>query len=144
MTEVDAPCAEDSLTVLQEGLENRAVGATLMNAESSRYCLLAARHRHTSSACEYLLLGFMVCSSHSVFIVRVTQTHATTGSSQSSKLFLVDLAGSEKSSKTGAVGTSFDEAKAINKSLSALGNVINALSSGGGCKRCGAAQTVLV
>jgi kinesin family protein 5 len=43
-------------------------------------------------------------------------------------LYLVDLAGSEKISKTGAQGETLNEAKHINKSLSALGNVINALT----------------
>jgi kinesin family protein 5 len=41
---------------------------------------------------------------------------------------LVDLAGSESVQKTGCVGVQFDEAKMINKSLSALGNVIKALT----------------
>ncbi len=45
-------------------------------------------------------------------------------------MFLVDLAGSEKVSKTQAEGRVFEEAKKINKSLSALGNVINALTDG--------------
>ena len=45
-------------------------------------------------------------------------------------MFLVDLAGSEKISKTGAKGQTLDEAKKINKSLSSLGNVINALTDG--------------
>lgn len=44
------------------------------------------------------------------------------------KLILVDLAGSEKVEKTGAEGRVLEEAKTINKSLSALGNVINALT----------------
>lgn len=44
------------------------------------------------------------------------------------KLFLVDLAGSERASKTGAEGQQLEEAKQINRSLSALGNVINALT----------------
>ncbi|CAI5941327.1 unnamed protein product [Closterium sp. NIES-65] len=51
------------------------------------------------------------------------------GSSQVGKIYLVDLAGSEKVEKTGAEGRLLDEAKMINKSLSALGNVINALTS---------------
>ncbi|KAK6163038.1 hypothetical protein DH2020_002879 [Rehmannia glutinosa] len=38
------------------------------------------------------------------------------------KLILVDLAGSEKAEKTGAEGKVLEEAKTINKSLSALGN----------------------
>ena len=46
----------------------------------------------------------------------------------SSLLFLVDLAGSEKVAKTGATGQTLNEAKNINKSLSCLGNVINALT----------------
>jgi kinesin family protein 5 len=44
------------------------------------------------------------------------------------KLFFVDLAGSEKTMKTEAHGQTLEEAKMINKSLSALGNVINALT----------------
>ncbi|KAK4480213.1 hypothetical protein RD792_013275 [Penstemon davidsonii] len=47
---------------------------------------------------------------------------------RSGKLILVDLAGSEKAEKTRAEGKVFEEAKTINKSLSALGNVINALT----------------
>ncbi|CAL0311240.1 unnamed protein product [Lupinus luteus] len=45
---------------------------------------------------------------------------------RSGKLILVDLAGSEKVEKTGAEGRVLEEAKAINKSLSALGNGGNA------------------
>ena len=42
----------------------------------------------------------------------------------------MDLAGSEKVGKTGASGQTLEEAKKINKSLSALGMVINALTDG--------------
>jgi kinesin family protein 5 len=48
------------------------------------------------------------------------------------KLVLVDLAGSEKVEKTGAEGRVLEEAKMISKSLSALGNVINAFTCGWG------------
>ena len=41
----------------------------------------------------------------------------------------MDLAGSEKVEKTGAEGTLLNEAKTINNSLSALGNVVNALTT---------------
>ena len=41
----------------------------------------------------------------------------------------MDLAGSEKVSKTDVCGQQLEEAKNINKSLSELGNVINALTS---------------
>jgi kinesin family protein 3/17 len=47
------------------------------------------------------------------------------------RLNLVDLAGSERQSKTGSEGDRFREATRINLSLSALGNVIAALSEGG-------------
>lgn len=44
-----------------------------------------------------------------------------------SKLWMVDLGGSERILKTGASGQTMEEAKAINLSLSALGDVISAL-----------------
>ena len=46
----------------------------------------------------------------------------------SGKLTLVDLAGSERIKKTGATGARVSEAKAINLSLMALGNVVYALT----------------
>lgn len=68
--------------------------------------------------------------SHSIFVVTVTQKNLETGSAKSGQLFLVDLAGSEKVGKTGASGQTLEEAKKINKSLSALGMVINSLTDG--------------
>lgn len=85
--------------------------------------------------------------SHSVFLINVKQENLENQKKLSGKLYLVDLAGSEKVSKTGAegkphiltwfsilclflIGTVLDEAKNINKSLSALGNVISALADG--------------
>ncbi|KAK5986984.1 Kinesin motor domain-containing protein [Trichostrongylus colubriformis] len=46
-----------------------------------------------------------------------------------SKLFLIDLAGSERASNTNNRGQRLKEGAAINRSLLALGNVINSLSS---------------
>jgi len=68
--------------------------------------------------------------SHSVFQIQVEQENKATQKKLTGKLYLVDLAGSEKVSKTGAEGTVLEEAKNINKSLSALGNVIAALAEG--------------
>jgi kinesin family protein 5 len=84
--------------------------------------------------------------SHSVFQIHIEQENKATQKKLSGKLYLVDLAGSEKVSlrktkklnvqlflkvsKTGAEGAVLEEAKNINKSLSALGNVISALAEG--------------
>ena len=68
--------------------------------------------------------------SHTIFQVKLTQKHMETEVIKRSNLFLVDLAGSEKVDKTGAQGQTLEEAKKINSSLSALGNVINALTDG--------------
>ena len=63
----------------------------------------------------------------SVFSITLEQ-RAPDGSSKIGKLNLVDLAGSEKIAKTHAEGQTLEEAKKINQSLSALGNVIHALT----------------
>jgi len=68
--------------------------------------------------------------SHSLFLLKINQRNMVDQSSRSGKLYLVDLAGSEMVSKTGAQGQALEEAKDINKSLSALGLVINALTDG--------------
>jgi hypothetical protein len=68
--------------------------------------------------------------SHSIFTVMLEQTNLKDGSTKRSRLNLVDLAGSEKVRKTGATGQSLEEAKSINKSLSALSKLIFILSEG--------------
>lgn len=68
--------------------------------------------------------------SHSIVLVTITQKNLDTGAAKSGKLYLVDLAGSEKVGKTGASGQTLEEAKKINKSLTALGMVINSLTDG--------------
>lgn len=47
------------------------------------------------------------------------------------QLSFVDLAGSERVKKSGSSGSQLKEAQSINKSLSALGDVIGSLSAGG-------------
>ncbi|XP_041946151.1 kinesin heavy chain-like [Alosa sapidissima] len=75
----------------------------------------AARHvAVTSDSC-----------SHSIFLINIKQEHVETEQKLCGKLYLLDLAGSENVSKTGAEGAVLDEAKNINKFLSALGNVIS-------------------
>ncbi|BGP32653.1 hypothetical protein JCM10296v2_004434 [Rhodotorula toruloides] len=90
--------------VMRQGGSARAVSATNMNAESSR--------------------------SHSIFVITIQARNTETGTQKTGSLYLVDLAGSEKIGKTGATGQTLEEAKKINKSLSALGMVINALTDG--------------
>uniref|UniRef100_A0A8C5A9S5 Kinesin-like protein n=1 Tax=Gadus morhua TaxID=8049 RepID=A0A8C5A9S5_GADMO len=95
---------EEVMDAIDEGKNNRSVAVTNMNEHSSR--------------------------SHSIFQINIKQENAQTGQKLTGKLYLVDLAGSEKIGKTGAEGTVLDEAKMINKSLSALGIVISALAEG--------------
>ena len=83
------------------GAKNRRVGQTAMNRECSR--------------------------SHSVFIVDIhTKETSADGVTRTrmSRFNLVDLAGSERQKSTEAVGERLKEAGSINKSLSALRNVI--------------------
>jgi hypothetical protein len=63
-------------------------------------------------------------------IIHIETTNKRTGILTSGKLTLVDLAGSERAGKTGAEGDTLKEAMSINKSLSALGDVIGALTAG--------------
>ena len=90
--------------IMKLGNDNRAVGVTNMNAQSSR--------------------------SHSIFYLTITMSDTENCSCKTGKLYLVDLAGSEVISKTGAKGQTLEEAKGINKSLTMLGRVINALTDG--------------
>jgi len=68
--------------------------------------------------------------SHMIVSVRVVTTDAQTQTAATGKLTFVDLAGSERLKKSGSTGDAQREAAAINKSLSALGDVVAALASG--------------
>jgi kinesin family protein 5 len=94
----------DLMKLMQEGFSNHATGCTRMNRDSSR--------------------------SHCLFTIFLEGRHE--GSSVVGQLTLVDLAGSELVKKSQAEGSTLDEAKAINRSLSALGNVIQALVTSSG------------
>uniref|UniRef100_A0A7E4VJT4 Kinesin-like protein n=1 Tax=Panagrellus redivivus TaxID=6233 RepID=A0A7E4VJT4_PANRE len=104
VTELYVANQDDVFAAIDEGKNNRQVAVTNMNEHSSR--------------------------SHSVFLIQVNQENKVTQKKLAGKLYLVDLAGSEKVSKTGAEGAVLEEAKNINKSLSALGNVISNLAEG--------------
>jgi kinesin family protein C2/C3 len=65
-------------------------------------------------------------------LIRITVASSSKrsgGNPVMSKLWLVDLGGSERLLKTNATGKLLKEGKAINLSLTALGDVINALQN---------------
>ncbi|KAJ6415183.1 hypothetical protein OIU84_004053 [Salix udensis] len=93
---------EDVLELMNIGLMNRAVGATVLNERSSR--------------------------SHSVLTVHVHGMDLKTSAVLRGNLHLVDLAGSERVDRSEVIGERLREAQHINKSLSALGDVIFSLS----------------
>jgi len=64
--------------------------------------------------------------SHMLMSVTVTSTNLSTKGVTRGQLHLVDLAGSERVDKSGAKGQALKEAQNINKSLSALGDVVAA------------------
>ncbi len=86
---------------IEEGTANRTVASTNMNATSSR--------------------------AHTVVTITFDQILTTNfgQTKKSSVINLVDLAGSERADSTGATGDRLKEGANINKSLSALGNVIS-------------------
>ncbi|KAG9131098.1 hypothetical protein Leryth_023682 [Lithospermum erythrorhizon] len=96
---------EELKSIIQRGSDQRHTTGTLMNEQSSR--------------------------SHLILSIVIDSTNLQTQSVARGKLSFVDLAGSERIKKSGSVGSQLKEAQSINKSLSALGDVISALSTGG-------------
>ncbi|XP_021256760.1 kinesin-like protein KIF18A [Numida meleagris] len=97
--------AEEILQMLDYGNKNRTQHPTDVNASSSR--------------------------SHAVFQIYLRQQDKIASISQNvriAKMSLIDLAGSERASATNAKGARFREGANINRSLLALGNIINALA----------------
>ncbi|XP_065573823.1 uncharacterized protein LOC136035778 [Artemia franciscana] len=91
------------LGYFMRGTENRKTASTLMNEKSSR--------------------------SHLVVGIAIECTNRLHGTKTKGKISLLDLAGSERVSKSGVSSNSLKEATFINKSLSALGDVISALTT---------------
>lgn len=90
---------------MEEGYRNRSIGATQMNATSSR--------------------------AHTVITIEFKQKEYGEGGKCAEKfsvINLVDLAGSEKAGQTGATGDRLKEGCAINKSLTVLGQCISILA----------------
>ena len=99
---LDSPSTVSNL--LRRAAANRSVAATKANERSSR--------------------------SHSVFMLTLTGTNPITNERSEGTLNLVDLAGSERLAHSAATGDRLKETQNINKSLSALGDVISALGQG--------------
>ncbi|KAL5168789.1 Kinesin-like protein KIN-14E [Glycine soja] len=105
VTIVPISTVEELNSMIQRGSEQRHTSGTQMNDESSR--------------------------SHLILSIVIESTNLQSQSTARGKLSFVDLAGSERVKKSGSSGSQLKEAQSINKSLSALGDVISALSSGG-------------
>ncbi|XP_022997938.1 kinesin-like protein KIN-14I isoform X2 [Cucurbita maxima] len=99
---VSVSSTSDVINLMNLGQRNRAVGATALNDRSSR--------------------------SHSCLTVHVQGKDLTSGAILRGCMHLVDLAGSERVDKSEVTGDRLKEAQYINKSLSALGDVIASLA----------------
>eukprot|EP00929_Paragymnodinium_shiwhaense_P082183 TRINITY_DN4322_c0_g3_i2.p1 TRINITY_DN4322_c0_g3~~TRINITY_DN4322_c0_g3_i2.p1 ORF type:complete len:2117 (-),score=567.74 TRINITY_DN4322_c0_g3_i2:339-6689(-) len=102
-TETKVTNAQQLAQVVAAGLKNRKVRETKMNADSSR--------------------------SHLLLVIRIRITDKASGRSHEGKVTIVDLAGSERIGKSGVSGEAQKEAIEINKSLTALGDVMMAITS---------------
>ncbi|GAV66366.1 Kinesin domain-containing protein/CH domain-containing protein [Cephalotus follicularis] len=99
---VPVQSTSDVINLMNLGQKNRAVCATALNDRSSR--------------------------SHSCLTVHVQGRDLTSGTTLRGSMHLVDLAGSERVDKSEVTGDRLKEAQYINKSLSALGDVIASLA----------------
>lgn len=99
LTKETAVDVNEVLAALDKGNANRATSATNLNEQSSR--------------------------SHMILQIEVTS--GVGDAKHTAILYLVDLAGSERVRKSEVEGKAMKEAQHINKSLSALGNVMEAL-----------------
>ncbi|KAL5996297.1 hypothetical protein ACLOJK_026373 [Asimina triloba] len=99
---VPVTSTSDVIELMNIGQRNRVVGATALNDRSSR--------------------------SHSCLTVHIQGRDLTSGNILRGCMHLVDLAGSERVDKSEVTGDRLKEAQHINKSLSALGDVIAALA----------------
>ncbi|XP_042433160.1 kinesin-like protein KIN-14H [Zingiber officinale] len=98
LTIVNVCSSEHVSFLLQQASMNRSVGKTQMNEQSSR--------------------------SHFVFTLKIVGVNERTEQQIEGILNLIDLAGSERLAKSGSTGDRLKETQAINKSLSALSDVI--------------------
>jgi len=139
----DVTTVSELQAVFDEGSKN--VASTKMNAESSRSHLVIGIVIETTNVTTGDVLRGKVgttenkvfCHIHDILVLFVIYSNPVhvyapeiyTYYNLLFQLSLVDLARSERAAKTGATPEQLKEAQSINKSLSALGDVIQALSS---------------
>jgi len=70
--------------------------------------------------------------SHVLFVMKIHSISLSTGAQHTGKLLLVDLAGSERVKRSEVTGDGLKETIEINRSLSALGDVVGAIARGDG------------
>mmetsp|Transcript_36680 Transcript_36680/g.84390 ORF Transcript_36680/g.84390 Transcript_36680/m.84390 type:complete len:1127 (-) Transcript_36680:98-3478(-) len=102
LTEEECRTAADLNALLDRGNSMRTVAATAMNSESSR--------------------------SHLIVCIKIVTVNKETNEQTKGKILMCDLAGSERLKKSEVTGDMQKEAIEINKSLTALGDVIEQLT----------------
>eukprot|EP00740_Mantoniella_antarctica_P003830 CAMPEP_0181353562 /NCGR_PEP_ID=MMETSP1106-20121128/2898_1 /TAXON_ID=81844 /ORGANISM="Mantoniella antarctica, Strain SL-175" /LENGTH=1124 /DNA_ID=CAMNT_0023466175 /DNA_START=118 /DNA_END=3489 /DNA_ORIENTATION=- len=135
---VDVDTLPQAMKLLREGEANRRVANHLLNASSSRsHVLLSVTVRTQRQVVAAEGAGDGGEPGAGVTGVPASEDGQLARGSGGAvgisvlkgKLLLVDLAGSERAGKSGAEGQTFEELKAINLHLHALGKCISALSS---------------
>lgn len=101
VTSIEIVSYKQATTIFERAVRNRSTASTKSNERSSR--------------------------SHSIFILKINGFNSKTNEKSKGTLNLVDLAGSERLNSSQATGERRKETQAINKSLSALGDVIYSL-----------------
>lgn len=104
MTVIEVDSVQKINTLMARAAKQRAVGATDLNATSSR--------------------------SHSIFALYLRGTNHLANTEIHGALHLVDLAGSERLDKSGSTGERLKETQNINRSLSSLADVFAAKAEG--------------
>lgn len=105
LTEIPVASLSEYMTLFKKASQQRKTAATKLNPHSSR--------------------------SHSIVLIKVQKSQQVAPFAKlSGKLYLIDLAGSEDNRRTGNKGIRLKESGAINSSLFALSQVVDALNQG--------------
>lgn len=123
---VPVTSAQEAFQLIAKGNKLRAVGSTQCNDVSSRSHAILTIHvesRYSTLLASTDSTDNLLSTRSSSNIGRTPRTDLRLG-----KMHLVDLAGSERLSMSGSEGEALVETQNINLSLSALGDVLSALS----------------